>query len=199
MRWPKRDTSNLQGWRIHDARHRQDSLADYRAPQLDGKSLIAHEYSAHGRGRETGWESALARLMKSGWPKVMAILHGVPGYDGMTVVTSPEPRGSVKTTLIRFQIGGNCCSGGIAGPQPCGASESFFDGAVSHGARRETLFVVEGTELAPGLVRWKAWLLMIPTVYGLVNFILIVFANLTPRLLQLPVALPIVLVIPMNS
>ena len=145
------------------------------------------------RRREHDYQQWLAQ--------VVATLHGVPEYDGMTVVTSPEPRGSVKTMLIRFQSAA-ALADWEASPdrQRLVEQANRFSTAQYHTVPgRETFFGALGTEAAPPAVRWKLCLLTIPTVYILVNILLIVFANLIPGMLRWPAAFRLGLVIPVAT
>lgn len=136
-----------------------------------------------GKGREGDYEEWLQ--------KVVATLHGVAGYDGMTVVTSPDPRGGVKTMLIRFQSTA-ALSDWEKSPQRHALAEQadrFSTHYYQTAPGIETFFAVPGASPAQAPPRWKMCLLTIPTVYLLVNVLLFILSALIPGISGWPVAL----------
>ena len=136
-----------------------------------------------GKEREDDYEDWLQ--------KVVATLHGVPGYDGMTVVTSPDPRGSVKTMLIRFQSTAalydweNSPERHTLAAQADRFSTHYYQTAPGI----EAFFALPGAPPAQAPPRWKMCLLTIPTVYLLVNLVLFILSGLIPGISGWPVAL----------
>jgi antibiotic biosynthesis monooxygenase (ABM) superfamily enzyme len=136
-----------------------------------------------GKGREDDYEEWLQ--------KVVATLRAVPGYDGMTVVTSPDPRGSVRTMLIRFHSTA-ALSDWENSPQRLALAEQadqFSTHYYQTAPGIETFFAVPSASPAQAPPRWKMCLLTIPTVYLLVNVVLFILSGLIPGILAWPVAL----------
>ncbi len=136
-----------------------------------------------GKGNERDYEEWLQ--------KVMATLHGVSGYDGMTVVSSPDPRGSVKTMLIRFQSTA-ALSDWERSPERHSLAEqadrfSTYQYQTAPGI--ETFFALPGAPAMTTPPRWKMCVITIPTVYLLVNVVLFVFTSLIPGMAGWPAGL----------
>jgi uncharacterized protein len=143
-----------------------------------------------GKGREVDYEEWLQ--------KVVDTLHGVQGYDGMSVVTSSDPRGSLKTMLIRFQSTA-ALSDWENSPQRHALAEQadrFSTHYYQTAPGIETFFALPGAPPAQAPPRWKMCLLTIPTVYLLVNALLFVLAGVIPGISGWPAAL---LMLPVTS
>jgi len=139
------------------------------------------------RGRERDYEEWLAR--------VATALHGVPGYDGMTSISSPDPQGSVRTLLIRFQSASALSDWERSATRQLLAEEgNHFSAAYYQTAPGvETFFAVPASLPAPP--RWKMCLLTMPTVYVLVNIVLFVLSNSIPEMREWPLQLRLLPVI----
>lgn len=134
--------------------------------------------------------AAVARRIRKGCERdyeqwlenVIVTLHGVSGYDGLTVVTSPDPRGSVKTMLIRFQSTAALADWESSSQRHALAEEAdrFSTHEYQTAPGIETFFAVPGVPAAPIPPRWKMCVLTIPTVYVLVNLVLLFFSRLIP-------------------
>jgi uncharacterized protein len=128
------------------------------------------------RNREQEYEKWLGR--------VASALQSAPGYDGMTAISSPDPRGSVKTLLIRF-VSEKALSDWeqssirhMLADQGNQFSTAYYQTALGI----ETFFSVPGSLPAPP--RWKMCILTIPTVYLLLNLVLTLLARLAPDLTE---------------
>ncbi len=136
-----------------------------------------------GKGREHDYEQWLQ--------DVVTTLHGVAGYDGMTVVSSPDPRGSVKTMLIRFQSMAALTDWENSPERHSLAAKAdrFSTAQYQTAPGIETFFAVPGMSAAPGPPRWKMCVLTIPTVYLLVNTVLFILSRLVPDMARWPAGL----------
>jgi hypothetical protein len=140
------------------------------------------------RGRATDYDQWLGR--------VATALHSVAGYDGMTVISSPDPQGSMRTLLIRFRSA-EALSGWENSTVRRGLAEegNGFSAAYYHTAPGlEAFFSMPGFSSAPS--RWKMCLLTIPTVYLLLNATNFAVLLLAPALKDWPNAIRLALVIP---
>lgn len=131
------------------------------------------------RGREREYDQWLA--------KVAAALHRAAEYDGMTTISSPDPQGSLRTLLIRFQSAEALSDWeGSTIRHVLAAEGNRFSTAYYQTAPGvETFFSVPGS--LPGPPRWKMCILTIPAVYLLLNVVLFILVHLIPRLADWPV------------
>jgi antibiotic biosynthesis monooxygenase (ABM) superfamily enzyme len=146
-----------------------------------------------GKEREREYEEWLA--------KVIAALHGVRGYDGLTVVTSSEPRGWVKTILIRFESK-EALSDWEASPQRHSLAEQadrFSTHLYQTAPGMETFFSVPGAPATSAPPRWKMCILTVPMVYALLNGVLVILMRLMPGMASWPAAMRMMAVIPIMT
>ena len=129
------------------------------------------------RGRELEYEEWLGR--------VSSALHGAPGYDGMTAISSPDPQGSVKTLLIRFVSAKALSDWEHSSIRHMLADEGnrFSTAYYQTAPGVESFFLVPGSLPPP---RWKMCLLTIPAVYLLLNVVLALLVRLVPGLAEWP-------------
>jgi antibiotic biosynthesis monooxygenase (ABM) superfamily enzyme len=109
--------------------------------------------------------------------EVLEFLHGTPGYDGATLLSSQDQL--VRMIVIRFRSAdelGRWQS--LPRRHELIAEADVFSKAELHVASGlESFFTVPGAPLPPP--RWKLCVLMIPLVYVLVNATLFVLSPVT--------------------
>lgn len=140
------------------------------------------------RGRESDYECWVGKLVTG--------LYDTPGYDGMTVVSSPDPQGSGGTLLIRF-LSAKALSEWEDSPvwhSLIGEGDQFSVSYYHAGAGQEVLFSMPGMPSAPS--RWKMCVLTIPTVYLLFNITLFALVRLVPSAKEWSPAIRMAPVIP---
>lgn len=119
--------------------------------------------------------------------KVAAALHRADGYDGMTAISSPDPQGSVRSLLIRFQSAGalSAWEESTIRHQLAAEGNRFSTAYYQTAPGVEAFFSVPGS--LPGPPRWKMCILTIPAVYLLLNVVLFILLHLIPGLADWPV------------
>jgi uncharacterized protein len=139
------------------------------------------------RGREQEYEKWLGRLASA--------LHGAPGYDGMTAISSPDPQGSVKTLLVRFVSAKTLSDWEQSSIRHMLVDEGnqFSTAYYQTAPGVETFFSVPGSLPAPP--RWKMCILTIPAVYLLLNLVLALLVRLIPGLAEWPAQIRMVPVV----
>ncbi|HET9408406.1 MAG TPA: hypothetical protein VFO39_14285 [Candidatus Sulfotelmatobacter sp.] len=139
------------------------------------------------RGRERDYDAWLAKLAGA--------LHRENGYGGMTSLSSPDPQGSVKTLLVRFQSAEALSKWEQSSVRHNLAEEGnrFSTAYYQTAPGVESFFAVPGSASVPP--RWKMCLLTIPTVYGLLNALLFVLLHAIPGMKDWPAGVRMVPVI----
>lgn len=134
------------------------------------------------RGRESECEQWLA--------KVTSALHRAAGYDGMTVISSPDPQGSIRTLLVRFQSAETLSRWEESATRQRLVEEGnrFSIAYYQRAPGVETFFSIPGRAPA-GPPRWKMCILTIPSVYLLLQGVLFVLSRMFPGLAGWPAQL----------
>lgn len=140
------------------------------------------------RGRERYYEQWLT--------KVATALHSVPGYDGMTAISSPDPQGSIRTLMIRFASAKALSDWEQSTIRHLLAEEgnAFSTAYYQTAPGVESFFSVPGSMAAPAPPRWKMCVLTIPAVYLLINAVLFLLLSI-PGLAEWPAPIRMVPVI----
>ena len=122
------------------------------------------------RGREREYEQWLSSVAKA--------LRSAPEYDGMTVISSPDPQGTVRTILIRFRsvdalsVWEHSTARRHLAEQGNRFSTAYYQTAPGV----ETFFAIPGSR--PGPPRWKMCILTVPAVYLLLSLVLFLLGRL---------------------
>lgn len=127
--------------------------------------------------------------------KVATALHGTPGYDGMTAISSPDPQGTVRTLLIRFRSADALYAWeGSAMRRSLEKEGNLFSAAYYREAPGlEAFFSVPRMSSGPAL--WKMCLLTTPTVFVLFNATLFAVLRVVPSAKDWPNGIRMALVI----
>lgn len=138
--------------------------------------------------------AVVARKIKRGYDrnyeqwvaKVASALHGAPGYDGMTAISTSDSQGNVRTLLIRFVSAEALSTWEQSTVRRLLVAEGnrFSTACYQTAPGVESFFSIPGASPSPP--RWKMCVLTIPAVYLLINLVLFLVL-LVPGLAEWPV------------